>query len=124
MIVTFTERILAPVGPIVGTAIATFGAFVAADSSDVERFVGGGIIVTAGVLLVRWALKTSERVESTYVQALASANSRAERCEKECGDLRRMYDQERTLRIQLEQQGMSNRRTDPRDIPIDEDRGG
>lgn len=99
---------------ILGAMLVPFGAFLATEAMDVERWVGGGIIVAAGIFLVRWSLKTSERVESTYVKALAAANSRAERCEKECVEVRQLYETERTLRMQLEQQGITDRRHDPR----------
>lgn len=109
------ERVAAPIANLVGVMLVPVGAFIAADSADVERWVGGGVIVAAGVFLVRWALKTSERVESTYLKALTAANERADRAEKSRMEYQIMYETERELRMQLEQRGMTDRRHDPRE---------
>lgn len=87
---------------------------------NIERFAVGSIVIAAGMLIVRWVLKTSERVEATWSGAVKAANERAERAEarnitlqSEKDEVQRKYDQERALRISLEESGLRDRRHPP-----------
>lgn len=102
-----------------GGSMVIFGAWVLAQTTldNAERFLGGSIIVIVGAFIIRWVLKTSERVEAIWSGALEAANCRAEEAEKRCTHLTeerdeasRRYDQERKLRISLEEHGIEDRR--------------
>lgn len=103
----------------VGGSMVFLGAWMLAQATldNAERFVGGSIIVIVGAFIIRWVLKTSERVESTWSGALIAANERAEKSEARCLKYQEeidaaesKYDQERKLRISLEESGLTDRR--------------
>lgn len=91
-----------------------------ANLDAVDRYVGGSIIVIAGAFIIRWVLKTSERVEATWTKAVGVAEHRAEVAEERCEKMRKAideltlkYEQERQLRISLEGMGLIDRRRKP-----------
>lgn len=86
------------------------GTFIGLAADDMERYIGGGVVVLAGVFMVRWALRTSERVEATYHGALQAAYDRAAAAEAEADRYQRLYETERELRVALEQSGLADRR--------------
>jgi len=110
----------------VGGSMVIFGSWFMAQTSldNAERYIGGSIIIVVGSLIIRWVLKTSERVEAFWSGALIAANERAaksderadraeERCLKyqhEIDMAEAKYDQERLLRISLEEKGIADRR--------------
>lgn len=109
-------------GQMIGGALLAIGTWILAQASfdNVERLAVGSIVIVAGTLIVRWVLKTSERVEATWSGAVKAANERAAVCEtaaqalrKENDELRIKYDRERALRISLEESGMQDRRHPP-----------
>lgn len=106
-------------GQLIGGAMLALGTWILAQATfdNVERIAVGSIVIAAGTLIVRWVLKTSERVEATWSGAVKAANERAMACEavseslrKENEELRVKYDKERALRISLEESGMQDRR--------------
>jgi hypothetical protein len=110
------------VGQMIGGAMLAMGAWILSQATfdNVERIAVGSIVIVAGTLIVRWVLKTSERVEATWSGAVKAANERAMACEqtaetlrKENEELRVKYDRERALRISLEESGMQDRRHPP-----------
>jgi hypothetical protein len=103
----------------IGGSMVIIGSWILAQATldNVERFVGGSIIVIVGAFIIRWVLKTSERVEATWSGALEAANIRAEKAELRCVKYQEeidlaeaKYDQERQLRISLEERGLTDRR--------------
>lgn len=109
-------------GQMIGGAMLALGTWILSQATfdNVERIAVGSIVIVAGTLIVRWVLKTSERVEATWSGAVKAANDRAAACEltaeglrKENDELRMKYDKERALRISLEESGMQDRRHPP-----------
>jgi hypothetical protein len=110
----------------IGGSMVIFGTWLMAQSAldNVERYVGGSLVIVVGSLIIRWVLKTSERVEALWSGALLAANERAtkseeraDRCEERCIKYQHeidmaeaKYDQERLLRISLEEKGIADRR--------------
>ena len=107
------------VGNYIGSVMVFVGAWTLAQASldNVERYIGGSIIIVVGAFIIRWVLKTSERVEATWSGALVAANDRAERAEARCLSLQKRLDEmgtkyatERSLRLSLEERGLTDRR--------------
>jgi len=98
-----------------GGGLLLLGSAVLAQATfdNVERGVVGVTILGVGALVVRWVLKTSERVEQIWSNAVASAEHRADEAERRCGEMTAKYDQERRYRIALEESGMQDRRHPP-----------
>ena len=96
----------------IGGAFVITGAFILAQATfdNLERGVVGATILAAGTLIIRWVLKTSERVEEIWSNAVESAEHRAEEAEKRCEEMVVKYDHERQLRISLEECGLVDRR--------------
>ena len=103
----------------IGGAMVIIGSYILAQATldNAERFLGGSIIVIVGAFIIRWVLKTSERVEATWSGALVAANDRAEKAEARCLKYQQevdiaeaKYDVERKLRISLEERGLGDRR--------------
>jgi len=103
----------------VGGSMVVIGSWMLAQATldNVERFIGGSIIIVVGAFIIRWVLKTSERVEATWSGALEAANMRAEKAEARCmkyqhevDEVEAKYDVERKLRISLEERGPGDRR--------------
>lgn len=83
----------------------------------IEKGVVGAAILGAGALIIRWVLKTSERVEEIWSNAVATereatvaANRRADEAEHRRDEMTVKYDRERQLRMALEERGLINRR--------------
>ena len=110
------------IGQMIGGAMLALGAWILSQATfdNVERLAVGSIVILAGTLIVRWVLKTSERVEATWSGAVKAANDRAIACEatsdqlrRENEELRLKYDKERSFRISLEESGLQDRRHPP-----------
>jgi len=101
-------------GQLVAAMMMTAGAWVMAvvaiDAQDVTAGAVGVALLGAGMALVKWTLKTSERVEATYVGAITAAEERAARSEVAEERWRNLYEQERELRLSLEKAGLTDRR--------------
>jgi len=101
-------------GQMVGAMFLTVGAWVmavvAVDAQDVGAGVVGVALLGAGMALVKWTLKTSERVEATYVGAITAAEQRAANEKADAEHWRNLYENERELRLSMERAGLSNRR--------------
>lgn len=113
-------------GNLIGGVFVFTGSWLVAQATfdTVERFIGGSVILVAGILIIRWVLKTSERVEKYWTGALAAATDRAEKAEiradrsrEECDEIRKERDNalsalatERALRVSLEESGLTDRR--------------
>lgn len=93
-----------------------------AQAADIERWLGGSVLLLVSVYLVRWALKVSAANEASTRSALDACNKRAEQAEARLDEVYRKYDTERRLRLDLEALGCTDerhheRRHDPREEP-------
>lgn len=96
---------------IAGALLAT-GLWTVAQSTigtELERYIGGGILVVVALAIVRWVTQASERIESLWTGAVNLATERAERAEDRIeelehtvDELRRKLDNERVLRASFE----------------------
>lgn len=114
-------QLLIYAGHWVGGTMVLFGAWIVAQTTldNAERFLGGSIILIVGGFIIRWVLKASERVEATWSGAIEKAEAAAEKAEdradaadarcaayqKEIDAIEAKYDEERKLRISLEERG-------------------
>jgi hypothetical protein len=96
----------------IGGLFVVAGAAILAQATfdNLERGVVGATILAAGTLIIRWVLRTSERVEEIWSNAVATAERRAEEAEKRCEGMTLRSDHERQLRISLEECGLVDRR--------------
>ena len=83
---------------ILGVSMVAVGSLVAIGAAATPSEYATGVIgigvLTAGMVLVRWTLRTSERVESTFIGAIAAAEARAVAAEEDAERWRLRYHDE------------------------------
>jgi hypothetical protein len=120
------------VGQLVSNGLIGAGVVVVAQASavsDIDRIIGGSVILGSGLLALRMILKAARHERESAATIQKALVDRVTDLETDLVDarireaeLQEKYDSERALRISLERAGVANRRHD--DLPDSDDIDG